>query len=205
MAIKSLQTILSHKKPGFACYACGDKSKAEKFIAPVTHEVALPASKKSLAQIPSIGGSKDAVNFYAEHDGAQLYSGEIEIFSIDEWSGRTEQSIENWEEAGYEDDEMPYGRNDFLAIAYPQGASTYVHWVTRGPAAGQVWWWASTMPPARDASPAATTFRGFIDMVCNEPVRFLNEVSLCYTRFSDGRTVKQWIPIRYIPDLTVEV
>ena len=33
----------------------------------------------------------------------------IEIFPINEWTDRTTQMVDSWQDGGYEDDQMPYG------------------------------------------------------------------------------------------------
>jgi hypothetical protein len=214
MKIASLEKLLLHPAPAFACYACGDKSKTEALIAPVRHLVNPPAGVRSLKNVPAVPGWERARDFYSVYDGALLFTAEgmmaqysgddtsegIEIFPLAEWPSRTAQTIDSWEEGGYDDAAMPYGRNDFVAFAHFRGASNYIHWVIRGPAAGKIYWWAWTMPPEIGAEPVANNFVGFIDLICTEPVRALNEISLCYTRYSDGVTNTQWIPKRYIAD-----
>ncbi len=151
-------------------------------------------------------------NFYRPHDGALLYTGRtagaegfgtdegIEIFPIAEWPERTAQMVDSWADGGYDDADMPYGRGDFIAFAHGRGASGYVHWVTRGPRSGSVYWWPWTALPEKQTPPLAENFAGFLDLVCNDPVRLLNDLLGGYTRFSDGSPVTEWIPTRYLAD-----
>jgi hypothetical protein len=211
-AIKAFQALLSHPAPAFACYACGDPDEKEGLVAPVAHKAHAPAKAAALDRIPDLPGAATAHAFYADHDGALLFTTKglmaaqggpdegVELFPLRTWAARTRETVEFWEETGYHDERMPYSRNDFLAVAHVRGASTYIHWVVRGPNAGRIYWWPTTMPPGKRDPPLAATFESFIETICTQPVHFLNELIFCYTRFSDGKTRTQWIPKRYIPD-----
>lgn len=212
MPIQSFEKLLAHAAPAFACHACGDGQEKEAYIAPVSHLAHAPATSAALQRIPHVPGADAAREFYASHDGALLYTAQglmsghggpdegIEIFPIQEWDSRTKETLDFWNESEYEDDDMPYGRNDFIAIAHSRGASTYIHWVTRGPNAGAVYWWPTTMPPDKHDAPLAADLGKFIETICTQPVHFLNDLLFCYTRFSDGKSETQWIPKRYLPD-----
>lgn len=159
MPIDSFEKLLAHPAPAFACHACGDRGEMEAFVAPVSHVAQAPATSATLNRIDRAAGA-DAVRAFSEsHDGALLYTGKglmsddggldegIEIFPLHEWNARTTETVDFWNESEYADDEMPYGRNDFIVIAHERGASTYIHWVVRGPNAGAVYRWPTTMPP----------------------------------------------------------
>jgi SMI1/KNR4 family protein SUKH-1 len=204
--MESFESLLNHADPGFMCYAGGDKSKKEAFLVRVEHLANPAADMDVLKTIPNVPGANAAKEFYARHNGALLYTefgldgsnGGIEIFSPKEWPDRTAQMVESWE--GYEDARMPYGKHDFVAFAHSRGASSYIHWVIRGPTAGTIYWWAWTMPPLDHEPPLAKDFGAFIELISREPVRFLNELTGCYARFTDDQTVTEWIPARYVPD-----
>lgn len=212
MGTKSFEVLVADPAPAFACYACGDREEIEAFVAPVAHIAHAPADAAALDRIPNVPGADAARSFYRSHDGGLLYTARglmaahggpdegIELFPLHEWDARTQETIDFWNESEYADDEMPYGRRDFVAMAHARGASTYIHWVVRGPNAGKVYWWATTMPPEVNDPPLANSFEEFIDIVCTNPVHFLNDLLFCYTRFSDSKTDTQWIPKRYIAD-----
>ncbi|HEY2587982.1 MAG TPA: hypothetical protein VGI81_19720 [Tepidisphaeraceae bacterium] len=212
MPIESFERLLVHSAPAFACHACGDPQEKEAFIAPVSHVAHPPATAAALQRIPRVPGADAARAFFASHDGGAIYTAKglrsdpggddegIEIFPLHEWGARTKEVLDFWNASEYEDDEMPYGRDDFIAIAHSRGASTYIHWVVRGRHAGSVYWWPTTMPPEKHDGPLAADFGKFIETICTQPVHFLNDLLFCYTRFSDGKTKTQWIPKRYIPD-----
>jgi hypothetical protein len=206
VTLKLIKQLLADPDPAFACFANGDDSQAEAFFAPLAHFANPPAKTSLLKSIPQVPGAQDAATVFAAHDGLLLYtdakteSEGVEIFPIGEWKQRTAQMVESWVEDNYPDDDMPYGHEDFIAIAHSRGASSYIHWVTRGPRAGAVYWWAWTMRPERDTLPMANDFVGFIQLLYERPAYFFNELLLCYTRFSDDRTPTEWLPARYVPD-----
>jgi len=197
--MKAFESLLAHPAPGFACHVARDPLKIEGFVAPVAHRAKLGATTRDLEKIPDIVGAAAAREFYAAHDGALLYSG-LEIFPIKKWKEVTESMAESWEDGGYRDDRMPYGRRDFIAFAHSHGAASCLHWVIAGPRAGAVYWWAWTMPPDEQTPPLAADFASFIELVCTKPIHFFNELLHCNTRFTDGKTGKEWIPNRYLPD-----
>ena len=208
MSLKAFETLLRHPAPAFACYARGDRQEKEAFIAPVAHRVNAGASARDLEKIPDVPGASVARAFYRKHNGALLYTGAglmssvggphegLEIFRIREWKSRTNEMVDSWDDGEYQDGRMPYGRADFIAFAHSRGASSYLHWVTRGPRAGSIYWWAWTMPPSKRTAPLAADFATFLELISTRPVHFFNELLFCYTRFSDGRTPIQWIPTR---------
>jgi len=213
MSLTTFESLLAHPAPGFACYDNEDSRKAEGLLAPVCHRANAGAKKQDLEKIPDVVGSEAARQFYASHDGALLYTGPglmltmggpeegLEVFPIKEWESRTKEVVDEmrqWGLHGYK--RMPYGPEDFIAFAHSRGAFNYVHWVIRGPRAGSVYWWAWTMPPDKKTPPMASDFASFIELICTQPIHFFNELLFCYTRFSDGKTAKQWIPSRYLLD-----
>src|SRR6185369_7958739 len=127
----------------------------------------------------------DVAQVYAEFDGVLLYTTEtqndmigVELFPIEEWEERTASMVESWIDGDYPDDDMPYGRDDFIAFAHSRGASSHIHWVVRGPRAGSIYWWAWTMPPDKDTPPMASNFGEFIKLLHDRPAHFFNEILL---------------------------
>lgn len=205
MSIELLERRLADPMPAFSCKPVRGAADRE-LIVPLEHLANGPASAKLLSRIPRIPGADSAIGFYSRHDGVLLYNDletfleGVEIFPIGQWKKRTAEMVESWVEGEYPDEDMPYGRKDFIAFAHSRGASNYIHWVIRGPCAGSVFWWPWTMRPEKNDPPMARDFEAFVRLICEEPVRFFNEVILCYTRFDDGKTVVDWIPNRYLPN-----
>lgn len=205
MSIELLERRLADPRPAFACKPV-DGAADRELIVRLQHFANGPASARLLRRIPSVPGADSAIKFYSRHDGVLLYSDHatfregVEIFPIAHWKKRTAEMVESWSNGKYQDEEMPYGRKDFIAIAHSRGASNYIHWVIRGPCAGSVFWWPWTMFPQKNDPPMARDFAAFVRLICEEPVRFLNEVIACYTHFDDGKTDTYWIPDQYIPN-----
>jgi hypothetical protein len=208
MVLELIDRLLNDPDPAFACYANGDRGKKEAFFAPVAHFANPPALPSLLGNIPAVPGAQQLKELLACYNGLLLYTDReceaegVEIFPINEWPQRTAQMVQSWveEPEHYRDDDMPYGHEDFIAIAHSRGASSYIHWVIRGPRAGAVYWWAWTMRPKKDTPPMAKDFASFIQLLYERPAHFFNEVLLCYTRFSDDQTPTEWLPSRYVPD-----
>ncbi|MDB5325584.1 MAG: hypothetical protein JWM57_1153 [Phycisphaerales bacterium] len=206
MALHLIEQLLADPDPAFACIANSDPTNTEGYLAPLLHLAGPPGGSLLRSQIPDVPGSRDAAAIYAAHDGMLLYtdaatqSEGVEIFPIGQWKERTKQMVESWVEDNYPDDDMPYGHDDFIAFGHSRGASSYLHWVIRGPKAGSIYWWPWTMRPERYTPPMAATFADFVTLLYEKPAFFFNELLLCYTRFSDGRTGKEWLPNRYVPD-----
>jgi hypothetical protein len=205
MALKALNDLIAHPAPGFACYASNDPAKSERLMAPVSHRLMPAASAADLKKIPNLPGSGAAKEFYQSHNGALLFTGGldegVEIFPLDQWDSATEYMLQLWKDGQYDDDRLSYGRNDFIAFAAVRGATTPIQLITHGRHAGAIYWWPSTMPPYANEPAIAPDFASFIDLICTQPVHFFTKLLSCYLRFSDGKTPKQWIPSRYLPDI----
>ena len=211
MTIQTIESLLDHPDPGFVCWLAGDRAKKEGYVKRIEHLVNPPADATWLKKIPAVPGADAAKRFYARHNGALLYTARdsmgglrapglgVEIFPIDEWDERTQASAKRWEFEGYDDSEMVYGRHDFVAFADSRGISNYIHWVVKGPAAGTVYRWPLTTPPRRGTPPLCKDFGGFIELICNEPVRFFNELMDGHWR-AEEVGLKEWIPSRYVAD-----
>ena len=208
MALQLVENLLNDPDPAFACYANRDPTKKEQYLVPLAH-FANPAAAPSLLDcIPQVPGAQPFKDVLAKYNGLLLYTDReyesegVEIFPLNEWEERTAQMVESWAEEPehYPDDDMPYGRNDFIAIAHSRGASSYIHWVIRGPRAGAVYWWPWTMRPKQSTPPMADDFAAFVRLLYERPAHFFNKLLLCYMRFSDGRTMTEWLPGRYLPD-----
>jgi len=207
-AIQLIERLLDDPNPAFACYANGDREMKEGHFEPLAHFANPPAPEVLLGNIPSVPGAEELKELLAKYNGLLLYTDRaeecegVEIFPLDEWEERTAQIVESWleEHEHYPDDDMPYGHNDFIAVAHSRGAANYIHWVVRGPRAGAVYWWPWTMRPEKGDGPMADDFAGFIRLLYERPAYFFNELLLCYMRFADGRTPTEWLPGRYLPD-----
>lgn len=186
-----LERRLSDPAPAFV----GRMRGGATHVIPVRHYAGPPADHASVALIPTdVPGSKEAADFYRLHDGAILFYGRedggpegpevegdasaLQIFSLTSWPAMIADQRGLWaawmrEEA----DALLYGRDDVIPIAHLWGAANYVHWVVRGPHAGEVHWWPWTMPPWKGeaSEPLAASFDAFLELICGDPVKLLWE------------------------------
>ena len=202
---------LNDPDPGFVCAAIGASPEQPPKTFRVWNRADPPASIELIHRIPAdVPGANAVRDFYTAHNGGRLFvrphsepDGSrvgVELHPLEEWDQRTEQIVPDFDDVP--EDCMPYGREDFISIAYPCGASNYIHWVVRGPEAGRVYWWAWTMPPEKGyCTPLAETFAAFLDFVCGDPVRFLNDAVGGYTIFETEGSLLRWKPARYLPDV----
>ncbi|HEY2586940.1 MAG TPA: hypothetical protein VGI81_14435 [Tepidisphaeraceae bacterium] len=210
MPTTPFESLLDHVDPGFVCWLASGRSREEGYLKRVEHLANPPADSNLLDRIPAVPGADVARALYSRYNGALLYTARdsmgglrapglgVEIVPIDEWPERTEAMVHSWAFEEYDDAQMPYGRHDFVAFAYPRGASNHVHWVIAGPAAGSIYFWPWTMRPELHTPPLARNFGAFITLLCTEPVHLLNDVFGCHWRAEEG--LKEWIPSRYLPD-----
>lgn len=209
-AIQLFESLLDHIDPAFVCQLIGDRSGEERYLKRVEHLANPPADLKLLENIPLFPGADVARAFYSRYNGALLYTARdsmnglrapglgVEIFPIEDWADPTASSIETWESEGYDDSQMVYERDGFLAFAHSRGTSNPIHLVIKGPAAGSIYRWPLTTPPTRGVEPLAKSFADFIALICNEPVRFFNELMDCHWRAEEG--LKEWLPAQYLAD-----
>ncbi len=54
----------------------------------------------------------------------------------------------------------------------------------------------------RHSSSLARTLDDFLQLLCEKPARLLHDLG-CYTRYADGVTDHQWIPIQYVADIRI--
>src|ERR1700722_939957 len=122
MPMRSFELLLGHVDPGFICYACGDASRKEAFLASIEHRSNSAPAPSVLKKVPAVPGASEANRFYERHNGALLYTlrgsttgggrpNGIELFPIGEWRKRTAQTVESWQDGEYDDTKMPYGRD----------------------------------------------------------------------------------------------
>ena len=86
-----------------------------------------------------------------------------------------------------------------IAVATVPASGNYFVMPVEGVAAGKIFyadhdgWYESAF---------ADRFQDFLVRVTRDPVKLLAEDVGCYTRYSDGKTDKQWIPEEYFPDVS---
>ena len=96
-------------------------------------------------------------------------------------------------EMGWEEDRMPTWLREGIAFGeIPHSANFFV--VGVGEDAGKVYY--ADHDDFRE-SPIAENLEELLDRIRSNPANFLYQCG-CYTRYSDGKTDRQWIPKEYV-------
>ena len=200
MSVQIIESFVQSPAPAFRCYACGDES-GPRFLSRIQHVLNPPASYESLMQIREwLGPHADSVaDFYRQHDGFVLYndtlsaSAGVELFPAGQWGHATE-AVRDW---FAELDDDPDHILSSIAIATAPHSGNYFVTPVEGPTAGKIFyanhdgWYESAF---------ADSFAHFLIRVTQEPVKLLVDELGCYARYSDGKTITQWIPEEYFAD-----
>jgi hypothetical protein len=215
MWLDELEEMLQHPAPGFACNR--PPSRTARHLTRVRNTASRHAPARELANVRDlkVRGADDAAKLYAKYNGFHVFAptqtseakgwdrGGFRLFAIEEWQKRTAEIRKEWKEVlgGWSADDLPYLPDQFIAIGHPEGAWNYVHWIVEGPNAGRIYWWAWTMVAvAREY--IAASFPEFISKLCRDPAKMLNDDFGCYTRYYDGVTDTQWVPLKYVSDVS---
>lgn len=204
MSLKRFESHLRDPSPGFRCYAAGDRTESLAVLARVKHRVGRPATSKALADIDNwLGNAATGLQrFYELHDGLLLYrdtrsdAAGIDFFKSAELDSRTEEMRESMQAMGFEQADMPSWFEQGLVFGEIPRSANYFVIQSTGDEAGQIFY---ADHDAYDPAPLAASFDEFLRLIVDDPAGFLNERG-CYTRYSDGKTDKQWIPKEYLPD-----
>ena len=206
MSAEILEKFAAAPAPGFRCYAAGDKLGAT-FLAKVRHILNRPASAKAIAQIHRILGryADQVATFYERHNGFVLYrdmlseAAGIELLPVAKWKRATGDMLSTFDYLADDPANDPDHILTGIAIAESPHSGNYFVMPVEGPAAGKIFyadhdgWYESAF---------ASDFHKFLVHVTRQPVNLLNEELGCYTRYSDCKTDKQWIPEEYFPDVS---
>src|SRR5579864_5276594 len=204
MSVQSFQSHLRDKAPGFRCYAAGDKTKTVAFLAKVTHDLGAPAKNEALNAVKQT--LKEVAEPFRElwqlHDGMSLYCDPnsdavgVEFFSIANWPSETEEMHSEMGAMGFDVEAMPEWFPTCVVFGQIPHSGNYFAVSSEGQSLGQIYY--LDHDDYRE-DPIATSLVAFLDAITANPATFLYERG-CYTRYSDGKTNKQWIPQQYIPD-----
>lgn len=204
--------VLAHSSPAFVCDGCSNPI-------PIRHIVAEPASAQELSSLHALAipDRDEAVKLFSKHNGFHLYApviasaargwehSGVKIFPLSEWPARTAELRNEWIETygdSGNDAELPYGKDDFLAIGHPLGSWNYIHWITKGPQAGKIYWWPWSMPPEADDH-IAPSFPALVSLLHENPVALLTSVFCGYSGYFEPNSKTRLHPSRYLPDAGV--
>lgn len=195
--------FLAAPAPGFICRVrATPKSPARKTIQ-IHHRLGPPLTAAALKQAARRVGrsSGSLLEFYRKHDGAELFldpaSTEcgVRLFPASEWPAATERLRNTFPAQG------PHPPPDILdrcvAIGESSGSLHILAVVTRGPEAGSI------VMSDHERLVLDELADGFSDLLClivSDPETFLRVELGADLAYRDGKTAREWTPIRYVPD-----
>ena len=202
MSFDKLREILSHASPSFRCYYAGDRTEQLRFTAHMQHILGKPATATALAQLDSQLGDAGIVirELYAIHDGMTLYcdtksdAAGFELFPIADWQTQTADMRESMEAMGMEVDEMPGWFSSGVVVGQIPHSANYFVIGTTDDDSGKIFYMDHD---DFIEEPIADSVELLIDALLADPAQFLYDRG-CYTRYSDGKTDRQWIPKQYL-------
>jgi hypothetical protein len=147
-------------------------------------------------------GSEPLIAFYRKHNGCVLYrdtlsaAAGIELFAIENMAAQTEEMYE-WLQSLDDEADINHLRTA-VAIGHVPESGNFFAVPIEGEKAGMVFYvdhddWRE--------EPFANSFDEFMDRITISPAKLLSEDLGCCTRYSDGETDTQWIPIEYFGDI----
>jgi hypothetical protein len=149
--------------------------------------------------------AEQVIAFYEWHNGFVLYrdtlseTAGIELLPVAKWKRATDDMRSTFEYLEADPANDPDHILTGVAIAEVPDSGNYFVMPVEGPAAGRIFYadhdgWYE--------SPFADDFQEFLVHVTRHPAKLLAEEVGCHTRYSDGKTDKQWIPEEYYPDVS---
>lgn len=194
-----LPRLLKHPMPGFICANSG-ADNTQRYLARVRHLAQGPAAESKLSYLRELlrkkSGSLERI--YVSHDGLLLFGHTISRFRADELSPGIQAEASG--DGGFRFlpiDEWELAKDKWATFARIPFSDNSVRVCTR-------WWHRGWLREQRHDAPPEWRNKFFslellLHRICTDPARFLYR-SGCYTRYADGETSTQWIPIRYVPD-----
>ncbi|MBL8795169.1 MAG: SMI1/KNR4 family protein [Planctomycetia bacterium] len=204
MSLEQFDAHLLDSAPGFRCFACGDPSEEPRFLARVINVVGKAGSMTAIAAVDT-ACSADAPalrRFVQRHDGVMLYQDEksdaagIEFFKATEWQVRTKEMRESMIAMGFEENDMPEWFHKGVVFGEIPHSGNYFVVQPSGIGAGRVFYCDHD---DFQTEPLAESLEDLLSLIVKDPPGFLYQCG-CFTRYSDGKTDIQWIPMAYIAD-----
>jgi hypothetical protein len=200
MSYEKFQALIEHRNPVFVCKPAGRSRDSERFTARISHVVRPPGTLLDLAHLQRIIpiGSERLLDFYRIHDGCMLYADTlsdaagISLFKIRDMRQQT-RSFREWRDRlADEGDENHLGTA--IAVGECPHSGNYFAMPVEGPQAGKVFF---VDHDDFHEGPFAVSFDDFLAQISTDPAHLLSVQLGCTTRYSDGETDTQWIPIEY--------
>lgn len=193
-----MKTFFEHiKKPNqkFRCYECGDELETLKLDVNLENKLNSSANDLEIQKLKDlVPDNNEIIEFYNQHNGIKLYCNKeisgIQIYPVSE----LENLNEEWKEGfSYLDDEELYDfqKGGFAFGEISHSGNYFVLYQNKVYYADH---------DDFDEEPIANSFFEFLEKTIHNPADFLYELG-CYTRYSDGKSGKQWIPKEYFIDI----
>lgn len=197
---------------GFKCCIGGSRASQKQFLARVSHFVAAAPSPSQLDELINLISPcpADIAAFYTAHNGAVLFKDSLsdvaalELLPISKMRQETVRFRQRYKDAlgmlcDQQADEMK--EQDWLsyktaiAIAVSPYSANYFVVPSDGQHAGKVCQfvyeeWLDT--------PFVDTFSDFLEWLMSDPATLVRKHLGGHTRYTDGRTPIQWVPVEYV-------
>lgn len=194
-----IEEMLNHAQPGFLCFAVTDKKQELQFRAGISHRFGPKADPDALTLFKKLVpfGDHELQEWIGRFNGSILFAdvdspaAALRIFPIDQWEQRTADQRERHERMGtYAPKgvvfaEIPRSGNYFYMSSSHSGCATIYY----------------DDHDCREDKPAANGFAEFLKALFSDPPAFMMRFG-CYTGYKDGCTPTQWVPQRYLPNIS---
>ena len=196
MGVDLFLSHLADFHPRFECEPAGPPQDI-RIEVEISHRLRQPATSSAIVELRRLLSRPDpeVEALYRVHDGIDLYiqgsTVAVALYPILSWAATTKSFREDATASGT----LVHGLYDFeregIVIGEPPHAGNVLMLYE-----GRVHY---SDHDGGDATPLAETFGTFLQRIVADPAQFLLDLG-CYARYSDGRSNKQWIPVRYLHD-----
>jgi hypothetical protein len=173
-------------------FRCRDVDETTLITVDLQHGQGRPASAKQLARLAQLSGDAYAtlVPLYRENDGLIFHAhgdtAGLVVATIRELK-KLNADWRKWFKDVPVEELYDYQRHGFAFATIHQSGNYFVAYQ------GRIYYSDHDDAPAE---PWSANLTAFFERALGDPVRFLEDAG-CYTRYSDGRTDKQFIPISF--------
>lgn len=202
MSFDTLEQLLESRDQFFTCVPAGNDRKDKCLKAPISHEVTNALTSDEIKQLEDVIGYHDQLfELFRSYGSVRLFcdanSGDSAYYIAhpDEWE-ELYQDFRIWLEEldGSEYEELvPSWIGDAVVLGEIPSSGNYFLFLTKGIGKGKVFEFEHDGFQFIEVSKDVVTFVDRIATVTEELIENLQS----HTRFSDGETKIQWIPIRY--------
>ena len=203
-----LKELLGHGQPRFVCVAAGASAEGRDFTTPLDHEASLPLDDDSMTELVAIVGDLPAtIAFYKTWGSLRLFRGLHERPGIGRASayyiappavwGELRESVDDWWsglDADQARDILPEWAANCVAVGEIPNSGNYFLMPLAGPDRGKVFEFDHD---GFEFIERGADFEDFVNRLASTQAGHLQRIS-GHTRYSDGQTPTQWMPVRYL-------